>query len=116
MPRRSASLISGYFVSERSRRQVAVAAAVATVGVAFASYGSTLLVELGCVSYANRQACLETEGGKVSLVQVALAAGPPLLTVLAGVVAIHRRRLWPVLAAAAVLLPVGFLLPLLVWE
>jgi hypothetical protein len=100
----------------RQRRRVALVSVAAIIGTGLASLGSTLLVELGCVANANTAACLETEGGKVGLVRVLLAAGPPLLTAVAGAEAIRRRRLWPVLAAASVLVPLGFLLPPLVWE
>jgi hypothetical protein len=98
------------------RGQVALLAVLATVCVAVASFASTLLVSLGCISSATTAQCRETKGGKIGLIEALLLFGPPAMAAIVGATAVWRRQLPAILLATAVLLPLAILLPPLAWE
>ena len=90
--------------------------ALATLCVAVAGVASTLLVTFGCLGDANTAQCRESMGGNVGLVEALLLFGPPVLVAVVGGVSVWRRRIAPILAATALLLPLAILLPPLAWE
>lgn len=99
----------------RGRGEVIFIAIVVTVVTFIACAVSAGLVQLGCVANADTAACIETEGGRVGPIEALLVLGPTILVALAGAAAVRRRELRPVVLAAVVLAPLGFLLPPLVW-
>lgn len=85
------------------------------VVVAFVSSASTLVVTLACIGNGSLARCSETDGGKVSALEVLFCLGPGLATLAVGFVGVRIRSYVPTILATIALLPAGLLLPFLAW-
>jgi len=99
----------------RKRWSFVLVASLGVLCVCLASVAAYLLDNIGCLddTTAREAALCHASGTEVAIVLLLTLLGPPLLAVASGAVGVKRRRYWPAVVGACVLVPLTLVLAVL---